>query len=669
MARGRAEHVLAAVLALLALAPVLRPGYVLAYDMVATPRVPFTAAALGWGDGLPRAVPQDAVVAVLTSVVPGWVVQVVALVAVVWVAVVGAARLVPSDRVAVRLVAGAAYGWNAYVAERLLIGHWGLLLGYAALPWIVRSARAARAGAHPAPVVLWSALAALTPTGGLLAAITAAVVLCRPAAHPPDPADPDAANSDAALTDPADPDAALTGAALTGAALTGAALTGVAVTDADLTDPAPPDAALTDAGQTDAALTDAGQTDAAVTDAGRLRDRARPLWVLAVVALNAPWVVAGAMAKVSAVSDPDGVTAFAARGENWSGTLGALLGLGGIWNAETVPASRTSVAAPLVTLLVLAIAAAGLRPLLARWGRGPVIAASLTAAGGIVIAAAGAFPVTQGLLGALVAHVPGSGLLRDGQKFLAPYALLLAVAFALGADRLAAPVSRLAAHANRPAAPVDRPAAPVNRLAAHANRLVAAALTVAAVAFPVLALPDLAWGGAGRLHSVQYPDDWDRVAAELARDPHGTLAVLPFSTFRAYPWNGDRTALDPAPRYFPVDVVAEDALVVGTATVSGESPRAAAVRDAIARRRSLVTAGIRWILIERTTPGDAPASALAGYDQVWRGPDLVLYRADPAPRVVERAETVRKAAVLAGYALALGVLLGALASWALPRRD
>ena len=45
--------------------------------------------------------------------------------------------------------------WNAYVAERLAIGHWGFLLGLAALPWAFRrcaAVRRGRPGAVPAAV-------------------------------------------------------------------------------------------------------------------------------------------------------------------------------------------------------------------------------------------------------------------------------------------------------------------------------------------------------------------------------------------------------------------------------------------------------------------------------------------------------------------------------------
>jgi hypothetical protein len=524
------EHGLAAVLSLAIFAPVLRPGYVLSYDLVATPHLPFTAATLGWGDGLPRAVPQDAVVAVLTTVLPGWLVEVVALVATVWLAVAGAARLAPSERLLVRLVAGAAYGWNGFVAERLVIGHVGLLLAYGALPWLIRAALEARKGKSAAPVVGWAALSSLTPTGGLIAAVAAAVVLGWP----------------------------------------------------------------------------------------------RWRWALAVAALNAPWIVAGAVATAGAGSDPSGVAAFAARAENWSGTLGALLGLGGIWNADVVPASRTSVLAPLFTLLVLLVAAAGWRFLEAR--------RSLTVLGlgALLVAALSALPGGQSVLRALIDAVPGAGLLRDAQKFLPPFALLLSLCFALG----------------------------VEQLMVIAPRKLAAGAAIAALLFPVLVLPDLAWGADGRLASSHYPADWDAVERKLGP---GELVTLPFSSFRQYPWNDDRTQLDPAARYFPVDVVVEDALPVGEHVVAGESRRADDVRQALQAGYSLTSLGIRWILVERRTPGQVPSTALAGFKRVWAGPDLVLYENPSAGR--SESSGARVAAVLAGYGIAIGVLAGSLVAF------
>ncbi|RFU43614.1 hypothetical protein DZF91_00185, partial [Actinomadura logoneensis] len=130
------------VLGLLALGPGLARGYLLSYDMVAVPRQPLTAMTFGLTGTLPRHVPSDAFVAALSAVVPGDLVQKALLLLVFVLGCAGAAALVPSRRLVPRLAAGACYVWNPYVAERLVLGHWALLLGYAALPWAVAAASA-----------------------------------------------------------------------------------------------------------------------------------------------------------------------------------------------------------------------------------------------------------------------------------------------------------------------------------------------------------------------------------------------------------------------------------------------------------------------------------------------------------------------------------------------
>ena len=61
--------------AVLLLGPALGRGYVLSYDMVWVPDLALRPDVLGVGSGLPRAVPSDAVVAVLDEVVPGMLLQ------------------------------------------------------------------------------------------------------------------------------------------------------------------------------------------------------------------------------------------------------------------------------------------------------------------------------------------------------------------------------------------------------------------------------------------------------------------------------------------------------------------------------------------------------------------------------------------------------------------
>jgi hypothetical protein len=145
-ARGRwAVPAVCGALALLVLGPALGPGYVLTHDMVFVPRLPLTPQLLGVSSAAPRAVPSDAVVALLSLVLPGQVVQKLVLLAILALAGLGAARSVPAGSWG-RSAAAVLYVWNPYVAERLGIGQWAVLLGYASLPWVARTAWAAGRG-------------------------------------------------------------------------------------------------------------------------------------------------------------------------------------------------------------------------------------------------------------------------------------------------------------------------------------------------------------------------------------------------------------------------------------------------------------------------------------------------------------------------------------------
>src|SRR4051812_32986545 len=122
-----APAALGLVLGVLALGPALGPGFTLRYDMVFVPDPVWAAN----GGGFPRAVPSDQVVALLSAVVPGQIGQKAVLLGIFVLAASGAAALVPPDRTAARLAAAAFYAWNAYLAQRLLLGQWALLLGFA----------------------------------------------------------------------------------------------------------------------------------------------------------------------------------------------------------------------------------------------------------------------------------------------------------------------------------------------------------------------------------------------------------------------------------------------------------------------------------------------------------------------------------------------------------
>ncbi|WP_054054282.1 hypothetical protein [Alloactinosynnema sp. L-07] len=541
-ARRAALPAVSALVALAVTASLLGRGFVLSYDMVFAPTQPLVPDSLGLGSAPARSVPADAVIALLTHVLPGDIVQKLVLLLAFFLGPLGAGRLVPTGSTAVRLVAAVGYGWTPYLAERLFMGHWPYLLAYACLPWIAAAGLALRDGEPKAwaRLVLWSAPAVLTPTGGLLAAGTA--------------------------------------------------------------------------------LAAAGWR------------RSVPTLGIA-LALNAPWLVPSILLPGGALSAPGAVDQFGAHGENWGGALTAVLGLGGYWNSEVVPDSRALPLVPVITLAVTAAALVGCRDLVRRWGP------ALPALGGlgVVLALLTTVPWGADLLRWAVTTVPGAGLLRDSQKWVAWWALPLALGFALA----------------------------VERAVRHLDRGRLAALGAAAL-LPVLTMPDLALGGFGRLAPVDYPADWTAVRATLlADDRPGDVLTLPLSTFRRFAWNDERTQLDPAPRILPRTTVIDDTVYVNGRPIPGEDPRVPGVRDTLAARGGLGALGFGWVLVEHGTPGAVDPAVLAPLTETFRGPWLTLYRV-PGAIAAPPALGPPRAPVLVADSIALLIVTLGLLWLALP---
>ncbi|WP_158166546.1 hypothetical protein [Mycolicibacterium smegmatis] len=497
-------------LSVLVTAPLLAPGYLLLRDAVSTPRSYVTDAALGLTEAAPRALPQDFAVALASSVLDGGVVVKALLLAGLTAAGWGAARLVahvlPDAGLAGRFTAATLAIWNPYVAERLLQGHWSLLVGYGCLPWVALSVlrlRERAAWLAVAPVVFWIALAGLTPTGLVLAAIVALVCVAAPGD-------------------------------------------------------------------------------------GWRRARVAGLGLGVAVAAACPWLVAAFVSgAVSSSPDPAaGVRAFAARAEPGLATLGSLAGLGGIWNGDAVPASRTSLFAVVATVVLLGVVAAGL-PVVAR--RRAAVPLLVLAAGAVMVPALMASAPGLVVVEALIDAVPGLGIVRDGQKWVA----------------LAMPGYALAAGA----APMM-----LRRL-----RIPAAAAAAMCCAALIAVLPDLTWGVGNQMRAVRYPQSWAQVAATINADPLPVVA-LPADSIREFSWAG--TVLDPLPRWLQADVLTTGDLLIGGRTVPGEGARARAVQDLLrdgASPQQLADAGVGWLVREsdggitaQRIGGDAPSSPHRG---------------------------------------------------------
>jgi hypothetical protein len=166
----------AVALAAILLWPLTRSGYLLGHDMVFTPRQPLDLASVGVSSSSPRAVPLDALVALAERVVNGAVVGRVALLVPVLAAGLGTAALLGSRSQAARLACCGMAIWNPFVVERLALGQWALLWGYAALPWLMLAIARGQGPAGWLARAVAVAAASITPTGGLIAAVTAVAV-------------------------------------------------------------------------------------------------------------------------------------------------------------------------------------------------------------------------------------------------------------------------------------------------------------------------------------------------------------------------------------------------------------------------------------------------------------------------------------------------------------
>lgn len=496
-ARRLAPALWSLLLAVLMLGGALGPGYVLSYDMVWVPDLAVTPDVWGVGTALPRAVPSDAVVALLDSIVPAMLLQKLVLLGSLVAAGAGAAALVGRRSLGTQLIASSLMVWNPFVVERLVMGHWPVLVGYAVLPWLLLVCRRWDVGTRmPATLPVLLVLGSLSASTGVATAIAALASGWRRG------------------------------------------------------------------------------------DAGR---NAR-LAGLSVVA-NLPWLVAGLLHSADATSAAAGARVFAASDEGLLPGPLAALSLGGIWNAEVVPATRLGFLAVLSLVVVGALAFLGWRahrrtPI---EGFGALVLCWSVGMGLAVVSWS-----APGAIGWVAAHVPGGGLLRDGSRLLALAAPLTVVLAARGAESL------------------------LDRTPDRATRILVAGL-VAVV--PVALMPDAALGSAGKLEAVDYPAALTDVRNAVQAAPAGDVVLLPFTSYRAPDWNDGHKVLDPLPRFLGRQAVANDVLYVDGRPIPGEDPRAAEVGAALAldsageRADALAALGVSVVVAEQIPGQDAPEIA------------------------------------------------------------
>jgi hypothetical protein len=354
------------------------------------------------------------------------------------------------------------------------------------------------------------------------------------------------------------------------------------------------------------------------------------------VLASLPWLIPSLLVAVR--TDPAGASAFAARPDTPFGGVGSLLMLGGIWNAQVIPRGYGG-AGSAAWLLVVLIAVAAY--VLLGWRRQACPGLGIAAIASFAVAAVGLTGPGRAALRHLIAVWPGFGVLRDGQQFIAPLALAEAIGLGLAVAWL---ITGLAATSRGPgrskagSTDVARPDAGAARTALGSAgpaggggaRSAAVALAVMAVIAPVILLPGLAWGAAGRLNATTYPADWLAARRLIDAGPSpGSVALLPWAAYRRFAWNDGGAVLDPWTKLLARPVIWNDALQVGTLTVAAEDAQARRLTPVIAGAASLTVplraAGVEYVIVDagpllRGDDGRSGASAArsgaAGTDSV-----------------------------------------------------
>ncbi len=495
---------------------------------------------------MPRFVPGDAFLAAAGSLLPGDLVQKVVLVVVFLVGGCGVGRLVVHHGGVARAAAITFFLWNPWIYERLAIGQWGVVVGYALLPWTVLAAERVRDGDRRgwAALVAWLGLAAVfSPASGLVAmGVALGVLAARPHVW----------------------------------RLAGAAAAGLVV--------------------------------------------------------NLPWV-APALLTASAVHVPSGqFAAFGVRAESALGPVGSVLSLGGIWKASIVPGERTVGLVVGFSLLLTALGLAGLWRV-ARSDRARAIGLGVAALLALALALLTAVPALASALDEVAGRVPAVGIVRDSHRYLGPVALALAVGLAETVEGLWELGAR------------------------RRDALRGVALMV--VVTPLIALPSLAWGLGGSWQPVDYPAEWKAVR-DLA--PPGRMVVLPWTGgYRGFTWNERHAGLDPAPRYFPGDVLIDDRLLVDDRVLDSEDPLLLGIRRALDSNdptKQLQALGVRSVLEEKG--GSVGASPVLRGHVVHDGAGLTLIDLGRVPvRPAGRPPLARQRLVVIVDLAVLAVVLSA----------
>ena len=284
--------------------------------------------------------------------------------------------------------------------------------------------------------------------------------------------------------------------------------------------------------------------------------------------LAAPWLLVTVFNGSDVSADSSSAAAFAARAESGVGTLGALMGLGGIWNSEAVPDSRTGWSAAIGVLLcaLMVMGACGAREIIRRHCGVLVVAALAIVVPFLLSTSAGV-----SVMGLLMDSVPGAGLLRDSQKFVAlaipGMTLLLARAVQMIAGRLGT-----------------------------GRWLVSVAVGIL-IALTVPALP----AEMSPLKAQRLAPEWTQIVNAVSQPTHSSTLLLPPGNYRV---QDGLPVVDPALKLLPGNPIDPGFLIVDDKLVDGNPTAIALLQDTMNGEDHLAENSVGWVLVDRDSIAD-----------------------------------------------------------------
>lgn len=323
--------------------------------------------------------------------------------------------------------------------------------------------------------------------------------------------------------------------------------------------------------------------------------------------LAAPWLLVTVFNGSDVSADSSSAAAFAARAESGVGTLGALMGLGGIWNSEAVPDSRTGWSAAIGVLLcaLMMMGAWGAREIIRRHS-GVLVAAALA----IVVPFLLSTSAGVSVMGLLMDSVPGAGLLRDSQKFVAlavpGMTLLLARAVQVIAGWL------------------------------NSGRWLVSSATGILIVLTVPALP----AEMSPLKAQRLAPEWTQIVNAVSQPTHSSTLLLPPGNYRV---QDGRPVVDPALKLLPGNPIDPGFLIVDDKLVDGDPTAIALLQDTMNGEDHLAENSVGWVLVDRDsiangTDTSAMDQLLAQHQVVVKSDRYELYHiADATPHAHENS--------------------------------